>query len=316
MFLFLPCALMLNSLKLYKTSALKESYKASCKLMLFGEYLVLRGSDSLAIPLTYSQIMAVEEAELTEWNSYRDSDLWFQMKLDEKLEVVSTSSYETANELIKLFRAVQARKSDLSFKKKFTVIADFDLDWGIGSSSTLISLLSQWSGVDGLTLLNESFGGSGYDVACAGASGPIVYTMERGAKDVSLSKNVTDHLLFVYSGNKQSSKDELKVFDKEGVEENAVFKMNQIIEEAIKANSIERFETQIITSEELLSNVLNKPKLSEQKFSDYPYAIKSLGAWGGDFFLATFRNEKEAREYFTSKGLKVHYTYNEIIKDE
>jgi hypothetical protein len=45
----------------------------------------------------------------------------------------------------------------LSFPKKM----------GLGTSSTLINNIAQWLQIDAFTLLNNSFGGSGYDIACA-----------------------------------------------------------------------------------------------------------------------------------------------------
>ena len=46
-------------------------------------------------------------------------------------------------------------------------------------------------------------------------------------------------------------------------------------------------------------------------FSDYPGAIKSLGAWGGDFVLAT---RKQAIDYFPLKGYKTIYSWDDMIK--
>jgi hypothetical protein len=43
--------------------------------------------------------------------------------------------------------------------------------------------------------------------------------------------------------------------------------------------------------------------------------MKSLGAWGGDFILATSdRSAKETWAYFNQKGYSVCFQYDEIIK--
>ena len=55
----------------------------------------------------------------------------------------------------------------------------FPRAWGLGTSSTLISLIAQWAKCDPFELLFEAFGGSGYDIACATANSPISYQLPR-----------------------------------------------------------------------------------------------------------------------------------------
>ena len=46
---------------------------------------------------------------------------------------------------------------------------------GLGSSSTLIYCVAEWAEVNPLMLYFKIDDGSGYDVACAFADGPITY---------------------------------------------------------------------------------------------------------------------------------------------
>jgi hypothetical protein len=46
-------------------------------------------------------------------------------------------------------------------------------------------------------------------------------------------------------------------------------------------------------------------------FPDYFGEIKSLGAWGGDFVLATGNSSTPA--YFKNKGFETILTYSEMI---
>ena len=62
---------------------------------------------------------------------------------------------------------------------------DFSPHWGFGSSSTLISLLAEWAEVNPLDLHFMISDGSGYDVACAIADGPIIYKLRDHASPVS-----------------------------------------------------------------------------------------------------------------------------------
>ncbi|TEB41124.1 GHMP kinase, partial [Flavobacterium circumlabens] len=50
----------------------------------------------------------------------------------------------------------------------------FPKNWGLGTSSTLLNNIAQWAKIDAFTLLKNSFGGSGYDIACAQNNTPII----------------------------------------------------------------------------------------------------------------------------------------------
>ena len=102
--------------------------------------------------------------------------------------------------------------------------------------------------------------------------------------------------------------------NRQKISENTMEKMRAIIVSATNSTQIDVFEEAMQESENLLSPILNSPKLKDKYFPDYPYSIKSLGAWGGDFFMATFRKENEARNYFAKKGYSILFNYKEIIK--
>lgn len=293
----------------------QQKYNAACKLMLFGEYLVLRGSKSLAFPLKFGQELEVRRSNQLKWASYSPEGCWFEAEFSSDFKVTSTNHPEASEILAKLFRLIADIHPQIDWNLSFKATADFNLSWGLGSSSTLISLLSQWSNCDPYQLLDVSFGGSGYDVACATAQGPIVYEMpSRSTKEVSLHPKVTEKLLFVYLGEKQNSRNEIKRFEKNEVTPNDIQQLNEIIDKSIKTDTIEAFESLIDQSEMLLSPIIGKERLKDHIFADYTDSIKSLGAWGGDFFLATFRDLEKAKTYFNSKGMKTMFTYKELIK--
>lgn len=282
--------------------------------MLFGEYLVLNGSDCLAFPLKFGQTLSVTKSGEIIWESYAKHGRWFFVSMSNDFTILDTNNEEAAAILRQLFLVIRTEKPDLDFNQRFKSEANFELNWGLGSSSTLISLLSQWSGVEAKKLLDVSFGGSGYDVACATAEGPIIYANGKVKKEVSLQESITDKLLFIYLGNKQNSREEIKRFKDRKVEQHHIDAMNAIISNALKTDKIEVFEQQLDLSEELISSIIGTAKLKQRLFADYPYSIKSLGAWGGDFFLATFRDLKTAKNYFEGKGYDILFTYQEFIK--
>jgi hypothetical protein len=79
----------------------------------------------------------------------------------------------------------------------------------------LINNVAQWLQIDAFELLNNSFGGSGYDIACAQKDTPIVYRLENGlpfVEPVTFNPEFTDKLYFVYLNKKQSSKAAIKSY--------------------------------------------------------------------------------------------------------
>jgi mevalonate kinase len=293
------------------------NFGASGKLMLFGEYLILKGSQCLASPLRFGQHLQVDSLaeKQINWISKNYDEVWFSARSSSALEVIETTDSATAEKLIEILKIIRSIKPDLfNGGLNFQTTLDFNSDWGFGSSSTLISLLSQWAKIDPYFLLQKSFGGSGYDIACATAMTPIFYDMQtRQTIPVYLFPKVTSKLLFIYTGKKQNSQKEVEDFQSVSVSESDVAKMTQIILTAAKATQIDVFENCMEESEELLSGILNISPIKKE-FEDYPYFLKSLGAWGGDFFMATYRKENEARTYFSERGYPVQFTYNEIIK--
>lgn len=282
--------------------------------MLFGEYLVLNGSLSLAIPLKWGQELSVFEDDHFSWQGYEKGQKWFGLTLDSDLNIMETNKPDVAETLVKLIRVIRECNPGVNLDVRFKTEANFTLAWGIGSSSTLISLLSQWSNVDWRVLLESTFQGSGYDIACATANAPLLYSVDGVNEEVTLNKHITDKLLFVYSGKKQSSKDEVKKFNRQAVNEADVVKMNEIINKALSGATIEEFEKQMEKSERLMASLLNRDPIGETLFQDYPYNTKSLGAWGGDFFMASYRTLNDAKSYFENKGYTTIYTYKELIK--
>jgi hypothetical protein len=65
--------------------------------------------------------------------------------------------------------------------------------------------------------------------------------------------------------------------------------------------------------EYLMSSVLKKPILLHERFRNFPGAVKSLGAWGGDF--AMFTADKpidELRIMLKNLGITTAFTWDEL----
>lgn len=294
------------------------TYNASGKLLLFGEYLVLRGARCLAMPLSFGQTLTlnpIPEPGII-WRCFEKGELWLEVIFSESLDILQTSDMTRATRIQYLLRLVNRYNPDILMTNwyfKFDI--DFDRQFGLGTSSTLISLLSQWSGVDAYLLSMRSFGGSDYDVAAATATKPFLYSLgRRHIENVIFPEQITDHLLFVYMGNKQDSAVEVDAFNQIQTNYFQLEKMDSIVQIAAQCRDIEDWERMMLESEQLLSDILGKKRVQDKYFKDYPYQIKSLGAWGGDFVMASCRDIDDAKAYFNQKRYKTAFTYNELIK--
>lgn len=285
--------------------------------MLFGEYLVLDGAKSLSVPLKFGQSLVVipSEGDIT-WKSVSPAGEWFSCRLDSELHILETNDEKIAEKLQKLLLLIKEQKPEIDFKQNFTISANFPLNWGIGSSSTLVSLVSQWADVDPYSLLDKWLGGSGYDIACATAKTPIIYQIlkeRKAVEKVDINQNITDKLLFVYSNKKQSSAEAIKSYKQKPRTQNEVSFISDLSEKALEISEITQFEELMNQSESFMSEVLNTDTIKSKHFNDYSYSVKSLGAWGGDFFMASFRDLEEAKTYFLNKGYNTQFTYREFV---
>ena len=296
------------------------------KFLLTGEYLVLKGALALALPLKLGQSLEVETLDFNEnrlqWEAWRPEGKWFSVTLNrENLVNYSTDDPEKAMRLNRILQAVKQLnpKAFEGNDLKFTTHLDFDPNWGLGSSSTLIANLARWANVNPYELLKLTFGGSGYDIACATAEQPIYYQLvdnQPKVETIDFQPSFADHLFFVYQGQKQSSSKEIKAFwektnpidlqkDLEAVSE---------ISRAVpKCKSLDEFGMLMQCHERIIARCIGQEPV-QKRFPDFEGVLKSLGAWGGDFILAaTEWDEKKVKTYFKGKGLEVVFGYNEMV---
>ena len=292
---------------------MSQSFYGHGKLLITGEYLVLDGALALAIPTQKGQHLTVAESEKPgiKWTGIKESgEEWFSFQLDyEQFETVSDSKSENPEDrLIQIL--IAAQKLNPIFLADQPNIAvttrlEFNQKWGLGSSSTLIYMLAQWAEVNPYELLEATFGGSGYDIACAGNDTPILYQ-----RNLNLPKTLqntfypsfSDELFFVYLNKKQNSRDAIANYRKQSPEalEEAIKRVSGISETLLTCDDLLSFKALIQAHERIISSVIKQPTVKQLLFADYPGAIKSLGAWGGDFILAT--GNAEDQEYFRTKG--------------
>lgn len=293
------------------------------KLMITGEYLVLYGALALAVPLNRKQSMQAEpfDEPVIRWKSRVFGKQWFEAVYEtEGIRIKHTSSWKTAIFVQRIIKAaVGLNPAILHENTGFTIVNDLDfhLEWGFGSSSTLISNVAYWFGVDPYALHRKVSRGSGYDIACARSSKPILFRIgnhKPEIQSVSFDAGLTEKIYFVYLGRKQDSTSSVDHFLSSGKINAQKIERISEISNLISANlSLPDFINLIDEHENILSSVLGKPGIKNTLFQDFEGSIKSLGAWGGDFIMAVTENTREyVNHYFLKSGLSVIFPYRDI----
>lgn len=288
--------------------------------MLTGEYLVLDGATALAIPTRKGQLLSVEveDGNGMKWTSlYENGEVWFEASFDLQFNISSTSDARIAETLLDILsKARQLNPAFLNEAKLYQVITtlEFPSNWGLGSSSTLINNIAQWAAIDAFTLLEHSFGGSGYDIAAAQVDQPIFYTKlepQPQIKKVALSWDFKDQLFFVHLNKKQDSKQGIARYKDREVSKNQRQQITDITHKLLLCYHLSDFERLMESHESIISGIIGLPTVKEQLFPEYKGVVKSLGAWGGDFVLAT--GTASDQDYFRNNGYTTIVSFSEMI---
>jgi len=304
---------------------MKKEFYSNGKLLITGEYLVLDGAKGFALPTKFGQNLIVEKGtnRTISWKSYdSNGKIW----LDTTLSFADILNNKTAdnqpalkNTLIEILHKASLLNPDLiQLSEGFSVRTEltFPRNWGLGTSSTLINNIAQWFQIDAFVLLNNSFGGSGYDIACAQNNSPIRYHLDNGKPIVekqTFDPEFKNNLYFVYLDKKQNSKSAIASYynnKNENLAEN-ISKIDTLTQEVISAKTLREFATTLEEHEAQMSHVLEIDTIKESLFPDFNGVIKSLGAWGGDFVLAIVKENPTV--YFEERGYRTILSYKEMI---
>ncbi|MCD8411355.1 GYDIA family GHMP kinase [Tenacibaculum finnmarkense] len=307
-----------------------DTFYSNGKLLLTGEYLVLDGATSLAVPTKFGQDLIVEpikEPQLI-WGSFTNTgECWFEATFDlPKLRLTSATFNsdkegnaefiaETLSDILQ--EAKKLNPDFLSDKNGYLVKTNltFPQNWGLGSSSTLINNIANWAKVNPFILLQNAFSGSGYDIACASNNTPILYQLgEKKPMVLKVKFNPTfaDELFFIYLNQKQNSREGIAQYKNH--RENAkklIPEINDLTEAFLKADSTKNINKIIVEHEQIISSIIKQTPVKKRLFADYFGEIKSLGAWGGDFVLAT--GNENTVNYFEEKGYNIIVPYQKMV---
>ncbi|WP_264520445.1 GYDIA family GHMP kinase [Flavobacterium sp. N1994] len=303
---------------------MKKTFYSNGKLLITGEYVVLDGAKAFALPTKFGQNLIVEESEgnVIHWKSYdSDKSVWFEDTIPFS-SIVRKERFDDIknikNTLIEILHEAYLINSDfITAANGYTISTEltFPKLWGLGTSSTLINNIAQWLQIDAFKLLKRSFGGSGYDIACAQNNTPIVYQLINEnpvVEIVQFNPDFKDKIFFVYLNKKQNSKAAIATYlSNRGNIEKSIPIINDITNKIIESTTASEFSLALQQHEIEMSAILEQVTAKETLFPDFDGVIKSLGAWGGDFVMSI--SKENPIEYFKDKGFQTVIPYSEMI---
>ena len=299
-----------------------NKYYSNGKLLISGEYLILEGARALAMPVKYGQCLKVEESSSSKiiWQTNVKDKPWFNAEFDNRFNIIKTGNNDKAGYLSILLKAARRLNPDFVLDFGYNILSEinFDINWGLGSSSSLISNVAYWANIDPFQLFMLVANGSGYDIACARSDKPIIYRLDNGDADykpVDFSPGFHRQIYFAYLGKKQNSEKSISLFkQKAKVSEKMINDISQITDAFLICKSIDEFSLLIAEHEQITSNVLNETPVKKAFFKDFDGQIKSLGAWGGDFvMIASKMPFDKIKNYFLKKNIDVLFTFESIM---
>lgn len=302
---------------------MKQTFYSNGKLLITGEYVVLDGAKALALPTKFGQSLIIEETNsgIIQWTSFdSDGSIWFESEFSFK-DIIQKTEFEdnkVKSTLIEILHHAyllnpDGIKSTSGYKIKTELT--FPKFWGLGTSSTLINNVAQWLQINAFTLLKNSFGGSGYDIACAQNNSPIIYQLENNIPSITpiqFKPTFSEKLFFVYLNKKQNSRAAItNYYNKQVNIQKVIPTIDKITDTVINATDIKTLNLALKKHEIEMSTILESQTIQEALFNDFDGIIKSLGAWGGDFVLAI--SKENPTTYFKERGYQIVIPYKDMI---
>lgn len=295
------------------------------KLLLTSEYMILDGALALAIPTQFGQKLTIQEIEdaqsLIIWESLCQNQLWVKTKINYKnWKILESNLTDSALFIMNIIKEIQKLSSD-KFKKNTSYLIksnlEFPQNFGLGSSSTLLTNLAKWAKITPFELNENILGGSGYDIAVAQNSSAILYQVKdkiRHIEKINFSPKFKNELLFIHLNQKQNSREGIKLYHSKNKSQQLIQEFSEITKSIVQCNDINSFSELINLHEKKLSQFLGLKTAKEIHFPDCPVFIKSLGAWGGDFVMS--KKFDGYQKYFTQKGFKNVFTWQNLILEK
>ncbi len=279
----------------------------------------------MAVPTKFGQRLDVslhDNFSGIRWEAYVLNKGWLHVSFGSRLfNIIHTNDQKLALHLKKILKkAFELGNISVDNQKGILIRTnlDFERNWGLGSSSTLLSNIGYWLDVDPFSLSKQTSNGSGFDVAAARSDKPIFYQLVNGKPEISsfnFSPEFKDQLYFVHLNSKKNSEESVKSYKKKvRANQQDVSEVSSLSKIIAGAKNLIDFEKALLEHEQILSKVLGIDRIKNQFFSDFQGEIKSLGAWGGDFVMATYNGpESHLKQYFNAKGKNTILRFDDMV---
>lgn len=293
--------------------------------MLTSEYAVLDGALALGLPLRRGQWLRVRPVASNAKHSWTsrllDGTPWFEGKFAAGGMLLQANNLQTGKRLESIFQGIEKQRPGFWSNQpylSFETQLEFPREWGLGSSSTLIAGMARWAGIDPFQLLEDTFGGSGYDIACANSSGPVLFQRRQGQPsyvEVPFVPAFAENICFAFLGQKQDSREGIARYRRQGSgSEKLRDRLSELTLLFLQARQAAEAVLILEEHEKLLSETLSLTTVKEKHFSNFPGIVKSLGAWGGDFVMAISEKPTAAvQQYFKVKGFETVFDYDSFV---
>jgi hypothetical protein len=298
-----------------------EEYFSKGKLILMGEYAVLHGADALCLPLKTGQKLIADKSDdgLIHWKWSFHDDVLADFSLVASTLEVHEQRVGQAGWAVKLLTLIRAEAGHfLAEGAHLHFVNLFPAEWGLGSSSATISSLCRMAKVDPFQVNQNLMGGSGADIASTTATNWFVYrkTSPRPISwELPFSYQFPDNTYFIYTGKKQATASHLaEVHQKQNPHVVSWMQVNDFVYRFLAVPTIPEALKIIYEHELLIGSGIEKDPIGVD-FQDFPGKVKSLGAWGGDFFMAlTQQSDKFVKNYFQQKGFQTVLNWKELVE--
>lgn len=291
------------------------------KLMLTSEYFAVDGALVLAVPTKLGQEFFFEEKQdgqsLIFWEAYHQNKPWLKAVIDyKKWQILETNITTSAEFILKTLKNVQ-NLSETKFKINDSYFLktnlQFPSDYGLGSSSTLMNNLAEWSNINPFQLNTLSLGGSGYDIAVANAKSAVLFRNkpEIHFEKVNYNPPFKDQLIFIHLNQKQDSREGINHYKSKNKSQEMVSGFSNLTKKILICDELENFSQLMMLHEQRISKFVEIPIVKSLYFNDCPTFVKSLGAWGGDFVMSS--KFEGFQDYFSGKGFTTIFEWGDLI---
>jgi mevalonate kinase len=161
-------------------------------------------------------------------------------------------------------------------------------------------------------------GGSGADIACTTAEKWFLYRRslpEPEIWQIPTEYPFPENTFFIYSGQKQETAGHLKKIARTDNRSNEAIwpEINKFILRFLAASALPEAFKIIDDHDLLISSQINMQPIGNL-FTDFPGKVKSLGAWGGDFFMALSQQPPAiVKNYFSIKGYDKVFLWEDFV---